>query len=300
MERLGDTLNKYPFRPHQPQEQKGMVADELERMLGISGEPVRKRQEESALKQDTRQNLPQQDDQVCRICHGSEWLRQELPVGDPNFGKLVPCVCQEKKKTAKRKEEMQERSNLAVYRSKTFDTFDPRVHGVRGAFEKAQEYAREPDGWLVLSGPVGCGKTHLAAAIARVVVSRGTPVLFSTVPELMDHLREAFAPTHEIPYHKLFDDIREVELLVLDDLGVEYTTPWATEKLFQIMNFRYINRTPTIITMNGEALKSDPKNLDIRILSRLSDKGLVNWCRIEAQDYRLHNVPPKQVRRPQR
>jgi DNA replication protein DnaC len=79
----------------------------------------------------------------------------------------------------------------------------------------------------------------------------------------------------------------------LDDLGVEHSTAWATEKLFQIINYRYEYRMPTIITTNA-----DLKGLDMRIQSRLFDIGLVRRCHIKAADYRPRNVPAKQIRRP--
>jgi len=197
----------------------------------------------------------------CPICHGAGWLRQDLPVGDPNYGKIVKCVCKEREERAKKRSEMLERSNLGVYSEKTFATFHPHIPGVGEAYKAAQRYASDPDGWFILSGPVGCGKTHLAAAIAHECLERGTPVLFTTVPELMDHLREAFSPDKDVPYHKLFDEFRQVQLLVLDDLGIERTTAWVGEKLFQIVNYRYNNRIPTIITLNKDAMK----DLDARI-----------------------------------
>jgi DNA replication protein DnaC len=229
----------------------------------------------------------------CTICQGIGWLRQDAPVGDPTFGKMVKCSCRERDERNKDRNDMLGRSNLGIYDKKTFETFQKDVPGVAEAYKVAQHYASAPSGWLMLVGPVGCGKTHLAAAIARVCLDRGTPVLFTTVPELMDHLREAFAPTNEVPYHKLFDDIREVPLLVLDDLGVERTTAWVGEKLFQIVNFRYNNYSPTIFTLNTEAFN----NLDPRIRSRLSDAALVHKCKIDAQDFRPRNAPPKQTRR---
>lgn len=218
----------------------------------------------------------------CSICQGVGWLRYDAPVGDPNFGKIVKCSCKLRLERAKLRNDMEKRSNLGFYSEKTFETFRSHIPGVAEAHRAAREYASNPDGWLVLVGPVGCGKTHLAAAIAHEVLKLEMEVLFTTVPELMDHLREAFAPTNEVPYHELFDNIREVALLVLDDLGVERITPWVGEKLFQIINHRYNHRKPTIFTLNKEAVK----DLDPRIRSRMRDKAVSKWINIEAQDYR--------------
>jgi DNA replication protein DnaC len=136
----------------------------------------------------------------------------------------------------------------------------------------------------VLSGPHGVGKTHLAAAVANWQLAQGTPVFFSIVPDLLDHLRAAFAPASDMPYDEMFDKVREAGLLVLDDLGAENSTAWATEKLYQLMNYRYNFRMPTVITTNARLLTQ----MDDRLRSRLSDIDLVRHVAVKAQDYREH------------
>ncbi len=296
MERLGDTLSNYPLARRQPPHNGHSPSEQLslDRLLGGVEVPAEEKTTPAGQKQQTQAARRQDGDQVCSICHGAGYLGQDLPVGDPNFGKIVPCSCKEKELKNKRRLELGRLAKLDSHWDQTFSTFDPTVPGTQEAFKVARAYADDPQGWLVLSGPVGCGKTHLAAAIANVCLDRDNLVIFSTVPELLDHLRTAFAPSNEIPYHELFDRIREAYLLVLDDLGVEYSTAWASEKLFQIINYRYEYRIPTVITTNVEL-----KNLDLRIQSRLSDVGLVRRCHIKAQDYRPRNTPPKPVRRAQ-
>jgi len=76
----------------------------------------------------------------------------------------------------------------------------------------------------------------------------------------------------------------EVELLVLDDLGAEQRTPWANEKLFQLLHHRYNAMLPTVITSNRMALEGR----DHRIVSRLHDRELVRQVIMqETQDYRV-------------
>jgi len=96
-------------------------------------------------------------------------------------------------------------------------------------------------------------------------------VLFAVAPDLLDYLRATFAPKAEEPYDERFRKMREAELLVLDDLGAEQSTPWANEKLFQLFNFRYNACLPTVITTNKRGLES----IEPRIRSRLSDRRLV-------------------------
>ncbi|HLW00224.1 MAG TPA: ATP-binding protein [Ktedonobacterales bacterium] len=293
MERLGDTLGNYPLRRRQPSNGNGPSEQlSLDHLLDETAAQGPRRAEESAARQPGNGARRKEGEQPCPFCHGAGYLSQDLPVDDPNFGKIVPCSCKEKELKQKRRLELGRLARLDSHWDQTFDTFDQSVPGVQEAYKMARAYADDPQGWLVLSGSVGCGKTHLAAAIANVCLERDSLVIFSTVPELLDHLRTAFAPSNEMPYHELFDRIREAYLLVLDDLGVEHSTAWATEKLFQIINYRYEYRMPTIITTN-----TDLKGLDMRIQSRLFDIGLVRRCHIKAADYRPRNVPAKQVRR---
>ena len=74
-------------------------------------------------------------------------------------------------------------------------------------------FAEEPEGWLLLQGGNGCGKTHLAAAIANRALNRGRRVFFAAVPELLDHLRSTFSPAREIQRDEIF------ELVVATALG---------------------------------------------------------------------------------
>lgn len=223
---------------------------------------------------------------VCPRCRGAGYLRQDVPFGYPGFGKPVPCSCKDAVLKEKRRQQLRGLSNLDAFRDKSFKTFNTRVPGVQQALQAAENFALDPDGWLLLLGPNGCGKTHLAAAIANLRLESGSLVLFATVPDLLDHLRAAFAPTSNEVYDQLFARMREAELLVLDDLGTQQSSPWASEKLFQLLNYRYNSRFPTVITANNKGLQA----VDERIRSRLSDAGLVTAITFDgAYDYRPRN-----------
>ena len=219
---------------------------------------------------------------VCPQCEGAGYYKEAVPFGHPHFGVLFPCECKLREKELRRVEELDRMSNLELLRDKTFETFVPDVPGVRRAYLRALDYAKRPQGWLVLFGNYGVGKTHLAAAIANYALKRQMQVLFTIVPDLLDHLRSTFGPSSEIQYDERFELIRTVPLLILDDLGTENTTPWAREKLFQIMNYRYNDALPTVITSNRK-----PEDIDPRIFSRMSDRALCEeHIIIDANDYR--------------
>jgi DNA replication protein DnaC len=190
---------------------------------------------------------------------------------------------------AERSQSLRTVSNIGALSRMTFDSFMPDGVGLsegvrfnlREAYERSLEFSREPRGWLVLLGGYGSGKTHLAAAVANYRLSLGYEVLFVVVPDLLDYLRATFGPSSEAALDERLDAIREVPLLVLDDLGAHNSTPWAQEKLFQILNHRYNSRLPTVITSNQRLEELDP-----RITSRLVDPDLSQVYEIVAPDFR--------------
>ena len=220
----------------------------------------------------------------CPICNDAGYLRRDVPPSHPSFGKLFPCDCKVREQNERLASELRNLSNLDAFPDHTFDQFDDSVAGVEAAFQAAQDYAASPDGWLFLHGGVGTGKTHLAVAIANeMIASRpNSRVLFAVVPDLLDHLRATFDPSKGVDYDERFEQIRRADLLILDDLGTENTTPWAREKLFQIFNHRYNERSATVVTSNHDIYE-----IEDRVRSRLLDQRLTTtiWMN-DAEDFR--------------
>jgi len=232
-------------------------------------------------------------DPDCPFCHGLGYLREEVPPGHPNFGRLQPCVCQLDNMSAQQAEQLRRDSNTETLVGKTFETFlpegvspDPAIRAtLHSAFERCQAFAEHPEKWLLLTGTYGSGKTHLAAAIANQCLSQGRPVLFLNTPDLLDHLRAGFAPGADGTYADRFEEIRTAPVLILDDLGTESPTPWATEKLYQVLNYRYNAQLPTVITTNKEFRDIEP-----RVASRLTDAEMVSSLNIQAPDFRVGQI----------
>jgi DNA replication protein DnaC len=213
----------------------------------------------------------------------------DVPVGHSDFGKLDVCSCRRASLTDSIRERLFALSHLDELKELTFETFKP--HGRNGlgemqsaslemAYNQAHHYAQSLNGWLLLQGGYGCGKTHLAAAVANFVVGMGVPTLFLTVPDLLDALRFAYG-AEDTTFEERFDQIRNANLLILDDFGTQNATGWAQEKLFQIVNYRYINKLSTVFTTNLSLDEIEP-----RIRSRLADPELVALVRVSAPDYR--------------
>jgi DNA replication protein DnaC len=148
-------------------------------------------------------------------------------------------------------------------------------------YRQVLEYAKSPESWIVLQGVTGCGKTHLAAAIVNYRYQAGKSALFIVVPEFLDHLRSTFSPESKVSYDKLFESVKTTPLLVLDDFGEQETTPWAQEKLYQVINYRYNAQLPTVITT-----RCSLDDIDSRISSRFVDRKLSMPYNIDVPDYR--------------
>ena len=234
---------------------------------------------------------PEDNALPCPICDGKGVYALDVPLGDPRFGKFQRCPNFPVREDRVMLARLRRYGNLEAYKDKTFDSFETTPFGgsytqnvvlsLRVAKEAARSYADDPRGWIVFEGAVGCGKTHLAVAIANQRLEQsGQQVIFVTAPDLLDFLRMTFDPRGEATYDDYFERIRNVSLLLLDDLGVENPSAWAKEKLFQLLNYRHVNKLPTIITTNKSLDEFDPW-----LSSRLMD-SIVSQVKINAPDYR--------------
>lgn len=222
---------------------------------------------------------------ACPRCRDAGWTRLDVPVGHPNFGRVFACACKIRERKERSLDSLKQLSNLNMFDHHTFDDFEI-LEGTEDAYDEVRAFAMEPQGWLYLHGTCGVGKTHLAVAAGLYIRRTNPNVLFAVVPDLLDHLRATFDPGRGVAYDERFTAIRGAFLLILDDLGTENTTPWAREKLYQLINHRYNERLPTIITSN-----QDHKMIDERVLSRLLDTHLTRDIKLDAHDYRRRARP---------
>jgi DNA replication protein DnaC len=155
---------------------------------------------------------------------------------------------------------------------------------LREAYEAALELAEERGiKWLALVGPVDTGKSHLAVAICRRWLARGKPARYVLVPLMLEELRAAYQSG---AYDRQMDFLLKVPLLVLDDLGTQKPTEWAMEKLMQVIDYRYVNALPLVVTTN-KSLDNLPGDTEHRIGSRLLRATFGKVVTVNAHEYRL-------------
>jgi DNA replication protein DnaC len=119
---------------------------------------------------------------------------------------------------------------------------------------------------VLFSGTVGVGKSHLAAAACKEVIKRGKEAIFLTTPELLTFLKSTFNSNTDINEIELMKRIKEVDLLVLDDLGTENMTKWAESSIRSVLNQRQGKATFYTTNLTGAQLAS---HMDERTFDRL-------------------------------
>lgn len=139
---------------------------------------------------------------------------------------------------------------------------------------------------LMMIGPYGCGKTHLAAAILHQSAEDGILGMFVVAPDLLAQIRSSYR-TGDGRADDIVDAAKNTPLLVLDDLGAEKASPWVQEQLYMLINHRYEHMLPTVITTNNDGQELE-QELGRRTLSRLAEMTVP--IKISAGDYRMKLV----------
>ena len=219
-------------------------------------------------------------------------MYRNVPVGHKDYGKAFPCACfqeeLDKRQRDQRFKRLDRESNIGEVEraSLTFKEFDPaKAIPVPGQAPSkttkileatkvvCMRWAKKPEGFLTLWGPVGSGKTHLAVAIVNHRLYIGEPAVYFPVPEMLDVVRGGWKGDE----HDYIEDLETVELLLLDDFGAENPTDWSNSTIFQILNHRYRQGLPTVVTTNYNMTTGvhpdTGKRMNPRILSRLRQSG---------------------------
>lgn len=216
-------------------------------------------------------------------------LRVILSVG----GNVMPCPhCGADRDAAERRARSLDKYSSASGRAQaqTFDALDVHHHpSLATCRDAALVWADGPQGWLIVWGQPGNGKSHLCAAVYNHLRAAGQPTIFITGPELIRSLKalmdaEVAEAEGETVAQRL-EKYQRAPVLILDDLRAEQLTAWVDATWFDLLDFRYRNRLPTMIATN-----SDPAGPDFpaRISSRLRDEhdGFSVVLRNDAPDYR--------------
>ena len=160
------------------------------------------------------------------------------------------------------------------YRDIGFDRFpvteiEPRatVTATRRFADQVSERLDEGRGlWFI--GAVGTGKTTLAMLVTKAALDAGRSAARYSMPGLLSRIRETFDSGSHM---SLLEQLTAVDLLHIDDIGAEQTTPWVLEELYSIVNSRYEERRSMVITTNVQDRAALKEQITARTLSRLTE-----------------------------
>lgn len=114
----------------------------------------------------------------------------------------------------------------------------------------ASEFPLANEQGLLLMGPCGAGKTHLAVAALKEIVSRGHTGLFYDYRELLKQIQDSYNPENQATEMSVLEPVLQAEILVLDDVGSSKPSLWALETVGHILNTRYNEKRVTLLTSN--------------------------------------------------
>ena len=244
----------------------------------------------------------------CSLCDGTGWK----PVQKGEWRAVEPCSCQT---VARDLDWYMERAQIPPrFRQCGFDGFvNPSDNAsLQMALIKARGFANQypvvKKGLLFLGNP-GVGKTHLMVAILKhLMTTKGIECLFCSFPDLLEQLQESYDPVAQRTKAEILQPVLETEVLAIDDLGARRVSDWVEDTVTYILNYRYNQKKPTLMTSNlteeppkesteespGKSSKSFStrdikpdtlqKRIGLRIYSRLFE--MCEKVSIQADDHR--------------
>ena len=197
-----------------------------------------------------------------------------------------------KRDDAERQAKIERRLNRAGipqrFRSKTFDSYEADTAGKTRAKTNAMAYANSftdrlrDGGGIVFSGSPGTGKSHLACSIAQYLMDAGCTAMYMTSMDMIRMIRATWRRDSDRSETQVLDDLCSVDLLILDEVGMQYGSEGEQVIMTDVIDRRYRDMRPIIILTNQDR-KGLAEYLGHRAFDRLRDGG--TW---ESFDWESH------------
>lgn len=164
----------------------------------------------------------------------------------------------------------------------TLDNYEPTNEVLAKAKADMESYVQNFDGKqnMLLHGGYGTGKSHLSVAVTKRLMEQGKQCLFLSLPKLLTKIKDTYN-NKGVTEEELLEVVQSVDLLVLDDLGAEHNTEWATAKLFEILDDRAGKATIYTTNLSSSSLR---ERFNERNFSRLMENAKI--VKMTGSDYR--------------
>lgn len=222
------------------------------------------------------------DESACPNCHGMKHIREDVPVGHPDFGKLKPCP-----NPIHVEEQLGQRlanSGLKYHERYVLDDIVPLDQYTSDMVDAVRQFITDGKGWLYLWGNVGTAKSLALMAAVNEVASSGRKAYYTTFADLLDVLKDAFTEPRKRrgedtdgwnkhdTFLSRFRRMQNVYLLAIDEFDSERVseTPWVHQLRGQLLDWRYRDAVgaSTITMLAGN---QPPNHLPVWMYDRIND-----------------------------
>ena len=215
----------------------------------------------------------------CPVCRGSGW--EFVEEDGMSFAKECKCGIRKQEALSKKlrfanipdafSEVRMENFREDIYKREDSEMVIKKdLKAVNWWLENIDDMKDQGMGLYMYSSTKGSGKTRMAASIANeLIYSNGLSVKFATSVQILNEIKASWNQEDGMSEHQLLEDLSKAEVLIIDDFGIEKVKDWIEEKLYHVINARYINRLITIFTSN---LPIENLEYDERITNRIKEK----------------------------
>lgn len=231
----------------------------------------------------------------CRLCKNKGFISRPREYNGTWSEVFVPCKCHSIRQIIRKLNRSGLKDAVKKYTFQNFEVTEPWQEKL---IKASLEYAEKPEGWFYIAGQSGSGKTHLCTAIAIQLIRKGASAKYMLWRD--DIVKIKAAVTDYDAYSSIIDELKQTQVLYIDDLfktgkgpdnKPQRPTGADINIAFEVLNYRYNNNLPTIIST--ECVMDELIEIDEAIAGRIAEKAgehCYSIGRDRRKNYRMKNI----------